>query len=119
MDFTELIASFAERHGIADLAAEDNAAALDIDGIVVTLVASGDAVSISADIGEPPAEGRASFADLFDVTYDPAMIKTAVDDMIVFLDGGEPEKDHVIPVSVVDVTNVDQFQGFGDAVAAE
>jgi len=61
----------------------------------------------------------ASFADLFDVTYDPAMIKTAVDDMLVFLDGGEPEKDHVISVSVVDAANVDQFQGFGDAVAAE
>ena len=64
MDFTELISSFAERHGIADLAAEDNAAALDIDGIVVTLVAAGDAVSISADIGAPPAEGRADFAEL-------------------------------------------------------
>ena len=64
MDFPELIASFAERHGIADLAAEDNAAALDIDGIVVTLVAAGDALSISADIGQPPVEGRADFADL-------------------------------------------------------
>ena len=64
MDFTELISSFAERHGIADLAAEDNAAALDIDGIVVTLVAAGDAVSISADIGDPPADGRADFAEL-------------------------------------------------------
>ena len=64
MDFPELISSFAERHGIADLAAEDNAAALDIDGIVVTIVAAGDAVSISADIGEPPAEGRADFAEL-------------------------------------------------------
>ena len=42
MDFTELISSFAERHGIADLAAEDNA----------------------ADIGDPPAEGRADFAEL-------------------------------------------------------
>jgi len=64
MDFNELIASFAERHGIADLAADDNAAALDIDGIVVTIVAAGDAVSISADIGESPAEGRADFAEL-------------------------------------------------------
>ena len=64
MDFPELIAKFAERHGIADLAADGNAAALDIDGIVVTLVAAGDALSVSADIGEPPAEGRADFADL-------------------------------------------------------
>ena len=64
MDFQELISDFAERHGIANLAAEDNAAALDVDGIVVTLVAAGDALSVSADIGEPPAEGRADFADL-------------------------------------------------------
>jgi hypothetical protein len=64
MDFANLISEFAERHGIADLTAEDNAAALDIDGIVVTLVSVDDMLSISADIGEPPAEGRAGFADL-------------------------------------------------------
>ena len=64
MDFHELISDFAERHGIADLAAEDNAAALDVDGIVVTLVAAGDVLSITADIGEPPTEGRADFAEL-------------------------------------------------------
>ncbi len=64
MDFEKLILDFAERHGIADLAAEDNAAALDIDGIVVTLVAAGDALSVCADIGEPPSEGRAEFAEL-------------------------------------------------------
>ena len=34
MDFSQLIADFAKRHGIANLAAEDDAAALDIDGIV-------------------------------------------------------------------------------------
>ena len=64
MDFTELIADFAKRHGIEGLAAEDGAAALDIDGIVVTLVAAGDAISFSADIGLPPSEGQATFADL-------------------------------------------------------
>jgi len=64
MDFEKLISDFAERHGIANLAAEDNAAALDIDGIVVTLVAAGDVLSASADIGEPPTEGRADFAEL-------------------------------------------------------
>ena len=64
MDFTKLISDFAERHGIANLAAEDNAAALDVDGIVTTLVAVGDALSISAEIGEPPSEGRAAFAEL-------------------------------------------------------
>ena len=61
----------------------------------------------------------ACLADLFDVTYDPAMIKTAVDDMITALDGGEIEKTHVIPVSVVDASNVDEFQGFGDPVALQ
>ena len=64
MDFAKLILDFAERHGIAELAAEDNAAALDIDGIVVTLVAAGDALSISADIGESPSDGRAEFDEL-------------------------------------------------------
>lgn len=61
----------------------------------------------------------AGLADFFDVTYDPAMIKTAIDDMIVALEGGELEKTHVITVSVVDANNVNEFQGFGDAVAAE
>ena len=64
MDFAKLISEFADRHGIAYLTAEDNAAALDIDGIVVTLLATGDAISISAEIGEPPSEGRADFAEL-------------------------------------------------------
>jgi len=64
MEFQQLIADFAERHSIANLAAEDNAAALEVDGIVITLVAAGDALSISADIGEPPSEGRAEFAEL-------------------------------------------------------
>lgn len=61
----------------------------------------------------------AGLADLFSVTYDPAMIQIAVDDMITSLEGGEVAKDHVIAVSVVDATNVNEFQGFGDAVAVE
>ena len=64
MEFQQLIADFAERHGIANLAAEDNAAALDVDGIVITLAAAGDALLISAGIGEPPVDGRAEFAEL-------------------------------------------------------
>ena len=64
MEFEKLISDFAERHGIANLAAEDNAAALDVDGIVITLVSVGDALSVSAEIGEPPSEGRAEFAEL-------------------------------------------------------
>jgi len=64
MEFTELIATFARRHGVAGLAAEDGAAALDIDGIILTMVAANDWVTLSADIGEAPAEGAAAFADL-------------------------------------------------------
>ena len=64
MEFEKLILDFAERHGIANLAAEDNAAALEVDGIVVTLVSVGDALSVSAEIGEPPSEGRSEFAEL-------------------------------------------------------
>lgn len=59
----------------------------------------------------------AKLADLFSVTYDPAMIQTAIDDMITSLEGGSVPQDHVIPVDVVDASNVDNFRGFGDAVS--
>ena len=64
MEFNELIADFATRHKVENLVAVDAAAALDIDGIVVTIVAKEDVLNISADIGEPPAEGASSFAEL-------------------------------------------------------
>lgn len=51
--------------------------------------------------------------DLFSVTYDPAMIKEAVDVMVKHLSGEEIEQDYVIPVSVVDKENVNDFQPFG------
>ena len=59
----------------------------------------------------------AQLADLFSVTYDPAMIKEAVNDMVTYIEGGEVTQDHVIAVSVVDASNVDEFQGFGDPVS--
>ncbi|MBQ9148320.1 MAG: substrate-binding domain-containing protein [Oscillospiraceae bacterium] len=59
----------------------------------------------------------AELADLFSVTYDPAMIKTAIQDMVDHLEGKTVTQDHVIPVAVVDASNVDQYQGFGDAVS--
>ena len=64
MEFNELIDTFAKRHGIADLAPEDDGISLDIDGIVVAVVAVGCEVVFSAEIGEPPIEGRAEFADV-------------------------------------------------------
>ncbi len=52
--------------------------------------------------------------DLFSVTYDPAMIKEAVDVMIEHLNGdADIEQDYVIPVSVVDSENVEEYQAFG------
>ena len=59
----------------------------------------------------------AELADLFSVTYDPAMIQTAIQDMVDHLDGKTVAQDHVVPVSVVDASNVEQFKGFGDAVS--
>ena len=64
MEFEQLADAFAKRYGIADLVPEDNGMSLDIDGIVVAAVAIGDEVVLSAEIGEPPVEGRAEFADV-------------------------------------------------------
>lgn len=59
----------------------------------------------------------AALGDLFSVTYDPGMIKIAIQDMVDHLDGKEVAQDHVVPVAVVDATNVNDYQGFGDAVS--
>ncbi len=64
MEFKELIADFAARHNVENLVAEDDVVALDIDNIIVTIVANDDAIALSAEIGEPPVEGRADFADV-------------------------------------------------------
>ena len=64
MDFKELITDFAARHGVDGLAAEDDAAAIGIDGISVALVAANGQLAATAEIGEPPADGAATFADL-------------------------------------------------------
>lgn len=64
MDFNALIAEFAARHNVAGLAAEAGLVSLDIDSVAVTIVAAGDGVVISAEIGKPPAQGRAEFADI-------------------------------------------------------
>ena len=64
MEFNELVADFSERHGVSGMTAEDGAAALEIDGITVMMIASADDLMLSAEIGEPPAEGVAVFANL-------------------------------------------------------
>ena len=64
MEFPELIADFAARHNVEGMTAEDGAAAIDIDGIVVVLTSAGDRLDATAEIGDPPAEGAAVFANL-------------------------------------------------------
>ena len=64
MEFNELIADFGSRHKVENLVVVDGAAALDIDGIIITIVANGDLLTLSAEIGEPPAEGAFAFANL-------------------------------------------------------
>lgn len=57
-----------------------------------------------------------NLSSIFSVTYDPAMIQSAIQDMVDYLDGESVVQDHVISVSVVDADNVDDFQGFGGYV---
>ena len=86
MEFNELITDFATRHNVAGLAAEDGAAALDIDGIVVSLVSKGESLTIAAEIGEPPAEGAAAFANLLleaNLQSDMVFAKDAENDVYV------------------------------------
>ncbi len=64
MEYNELIADFAARHDIANLVSVDRAASLDIDGIIVTLVDNDGTLVMSAEIGEPPSDGGAAFADI-------------------------------------------------------
>ena len=64
MEFDELLADFAKRHNVVDLVAVDGAASLDIDGIIVTIVANADTLILSAEIGEPPTEGADMFSNL-------------------------------------------------------
>ena len=64
MEFNKLIADFATRHQVENLIVVDGAAALDIDGIIVTIVAKGEVLNLSAEIGDPPVEGAGVFANL-------------------------------------------------------
>ena len=64
MEFNVLLDDFAARHKVENLVVVDGAAALDIDGIIVTIVAKDEVLTFSAEIGAPPAEGAATFADL-------------------------------------------------------
>ncbi|MGI6777894.1 MAG: substrate-binding domain-containing protein [Acetivibrionales bacterium] len=57
---------------------------------------------------------RPSSYDIFSVTYDPAMIKESVQVLIDYLNGDKNiDQNYIIPVSVVDAENVDDFKPFG------
>ncbi len=102
MGFDELISSFAERHGLAGLTATEGAAALDVDGMVVSIVSDGDVLVMSSEIGEPPAEGRAGFADLMleaNLQTQAFFAKTSNEDMYVAV--------RRLPLQSVDVDALD------------
>jgi hypothetical protein len=52
------------------------------------------------------------FSGLCSVTYSPAMIQTAIQDMVDFLNGEEVEQDHVIACENVTAENVDEYPSF-------
>ena len=58
MEFNRLIDDFAERHNVDNLVAVDEAAALDVDGIIVTIVAKGGVEFLCGNRG--PARRRRS-----------------------------------------------------------
>ena len=65
MEFKELIEEFAKRYNIEGLNTEDGISILDIDGITVTLVNVEEIQFVATtEIGEPPAEGKADFAEM-------------------------------------------------------
>jgi ribose transport system substrate-binding protein len=57
-------------------------------------------------------------ADIVDVTYDPAMMATAMQDMADYLDGKTVTKDHVIASEAVNKDNIGNKVGFGGKVTA-
>ncbi|MBR4674751.1 MAG: type III secretion system chaperone [Victivallales bacterium] len=74
MDFTELVSDFAKRHAVEGLAAVDGEANLDIDGIPIILVEVSGYLIATAEIGDPPPEGRAKFAEnLLEANLESAM----------------------------------------------
>lgn len=54
----------------------------------------------------------AKMSGICSVTYSPAMIQTAIQDMVDYLDGSEVEQDHVIPCENVTSENVDEHPSF-------
>lgn len=62
--------------------------------------------------GNSYADIIANFDGIMSVTYSPAMIQTAIQDMVDYLNGEEVEQDHVIECENVTSENVDEYPSF-------
>lgn len=62
--------------------------------------------------GNSYAEIASQFSGVCSVTYSPAMIQTAIQDMVDFLNGQAVEQDHVIACENVVAENVDNYPSF-------
>ena len=66
MTFEDLVAAFAEKLGIGGLNREDGVCAVEIDGMVVSIVHVGeaDAVVLHGTVGDAPPEAEGRFAEM-------------------------------------------------------
>ena len=62
--------------------------------------------------GNSYADLAEKFSGLCSVTYSPAMIQTAIQDMVDYLNGETVEQDHVIACENVTADNVDNYPSF-------
>ena len=62
--------------------------------------------------GNSYADITEKLGGVMSVTYSPAMIQTAIQDMVDYLDGKEVEQDHVIACENVTPENVDEYPSF-------
>lgn len=62
--------------------------------------------------GESYADIASRFSGVCSVTYSPAMIQTAIQDMVDYLDGKPVEQDHVIACENVVADNVEEYPSF-------
>ena len=102
MEFRELASTFAERHGVEGVSVVDDAFSLDIDGIPVSAIADDDKVTLVAEIGEPPLEGKATFADL--------MLEANMNSEAVFMKDAENDKyllSRSLPLTSLDLQGFD------------
>ena len=62
--------------------------------------------------GESFTDIADQFGGIVSVTYSPAMIQTAIQDMVDYLDGKDVEQDHVIACEIVNKDNVKVYPSF-------